>query len=69
MEEYLPQMIHSGSRKKQENLTIPAKKRPAQTAPHTLQDPSTAPAGPIFAQILAQDAEINSEQSHKVSNP
>ena len=33
MEEYLPQMLHSGSRKKQENLTIPAKNVLPRPAP------------------------------------
>ena len=33
MEEYLPQIIHSGSRKKQENLTIPTE--------HVLPRPGT----------------------------
>ena len=50
MEVYLPQMIHIGSRKKQENLTIPAENVPPKPGTPTLQGPtpSTAPAGPIL---------------------
>ena len=50
MEVYLPQMIHIGSRKKQENLTIPAENVPPRPGTPTLQGPtpSTAPAGPIL---------------------
>ena len=41
-------MIHSGSWKKQENLTIPAENVLPRPAPPTLQGPSTAPAGSIL---------------------
>ena len=48
MEEYLPQMIHIGSRKKQENLTIPTENVLPRPSTHTLWGPSTAPVGPIL---------------------
>ena len=48
MEEYSPQMIHSGSRKKQENLTMPAEKVLPRPGAPTLQGPCTAPVGPIL---------------------
>ena len=47
MEANLPQMIHSGSRKKQENVTIPAENIQPRPASPNLQATSTAPAGPI----------------------
>ena len=63
MEEYLPQSIHSGSRKKPDNLTIPAENvlpRPGTPRRLCLTD---------FAHILTEDAETNSEKSREVSNP
>ena len=49
MEEYLPQMIHSGSRKKQENLTIPAENvLPRPAPPPILPGLNTIPAGAIL---------------------
>ena len=46
MEEYLPQMIDSGSRKKQEQN--PAENILPKPGTPTLQRPRTAPAGPIL---------------------
>ena len=69
MKECLPQMIHIESRKKQENLPIPAENALSRPGAPNLQGVSTAPAGRILLTFLAQDAKIIPEQSHKFSNP
>ena len=48
MEEYLPEMIHIGSWKKQENLTILAENVLPRPVSPNLQGLSTAPDGPIL---------------------
>ena len=47
MEECLTQMLHSGSREKQENITMPAENIPPGLGTSTSQGSSSAPAGPI----------------------
>ena len=49
--EDLPQMIHSGSRTKQENITIPAENVLPKPGTSNLQGSSTAPAGPILVKF------------------
>ena len=48
---------------------ISSRKRSAQTGTPLYKVLASPLLGTDFAQILAQDAEISSEQSHKVSNP
>ena len=68
MEEFLPQMIHSGSRKKPENLTNPAKNVLPRPGTPNLQGSNTAPAGPILLKfwVKTRKSILNSQ---KVSNP
>ena len=66
MEEYSPQIIHNGSRHKQENITIPAENVQSRPIRPQLYKAVTPPCRTDFAHTLHQDAEINYEQSPKV---
>ena len=68
MEEYLMQMVHSGNRKKQENLAIPAENICPDPVP-PLYKVFTPHMLDRFYSNFGSRREINSEQSHKVSNP
>ena len=60
-------MIHSGSRKKQDNLTMLAENVQPRPATPTLQGPSTAPVVPILLKfwLNTRNSPLNSQ---KVSN-
>ena len=69
MKEHLLQKIHSGSRKKQEKLTIPAESVQPRPPPHTLYKALAPPLLDRFGQIFVQDAEINYEKVGKLQIP
>ena len=72
MEEYLPQMIHSILITKKPKEARKPQFQPKRFCPDRhppLYKVLAPPCWTDFAQILAQDAEINYEQIHKVLNP